>query len=404
MSFRTGLSNGGIDVTVSDGASTTPAGWYPDPADSTRLRRWDGAAWTADVAPAAPVAQPEPPAAPVAPEPVPEPEPEPEAPSIPDWANMPGITLPPDLSGIPGYETTPSFATPAFDEPAREAPPASDLPTAAAPAANSAPPASQPGVPMTRRELRELRELQDQGSAQPAEAESQPPQAPPAEPQQSENYAPPPSGAQYIAPPPPGVPGSVTPPASARPLSDFGMPPMTPLATSKRLDEVPAPTLRFDEAIAAPNSVPSSQQPQVNTLPVAPRAPSVVGVAPGSATVGAWLISVLPLLHFAVIYVVFGILAEPFLQGTQWGILAAPAIFSLIFAQLDRRTLLARGHHDAPSTIWAILPPLYLIVRCVRLGAGAVAPLVVWLVLQVAAAVGIAVLLPDIVASVLGTH
>jgi hypothetical protein len=43
-------------------------------------------------------------------------------------------------------------------------------------------------------------------------------------------------------------------------------------------------------------------------------------------------------------------------------------------------------------------------VRCVRLGAGAVAPLVVWLVLQVAAAVGIAVLLPDIVASVLGTH
>ena len=30
---------------------TPPAGWYPDPGDARALRYWDGAAWTAHVAP-----------------------------------------------------------------------------------------------------------------------------------------------------------------------------------------------------------------------------------------------------------------------------------------------------------------------------------------------------------------
>jgi hypothetical protein len=34
-----------------------PAGWYPDAADSSSRRWWDGAAWTAHVAPLAPVSQ-----------------------------------------------------------------------------------------------------------------------------------------------------------------------------------------------------------------------------------------------------------------------------------------------------------------------------------------------------------
>ena len=45
---------------------TTPAGWYPDPTDSTRNRWWDGMQWTENYAPAAPQAAPTAPAAPSA--------------------------------------------------------------------------------------------------------------------------------------------------------------------------------------------------------------------------------------------------------------------------------------------------------------------------------------------------
>jgi hypothetical protein len=42
-------------------ASQTPAGWYADPHDPSRLRWWDGAAWTQQTAPAQPQpAQPQP--------------------------------------------------------------------------------------------------------------------------------------------------------------------------------------------------------------------------------------------------------------------------------------------------------------------------------------------------------
>lgn len=121
--------------------------------------------------------------------------------------------------------------------------------------------------------------------------------------------------------------------------------------------------------------------------------------APDTNTLGAWLIAVLPALHFAVLYVVFQTLAQPFIPGTQWGLLAAPAIFSLLFAMLDRRSLLARGQEGIPGMIWAIIPPLYLIVRCTKVGARSAGTLIVWILLQAAAVVGAFVLLSGVVAS-----
>jgi len=50
--------------------STPPAGWYPDPVMASTQRYWDGAQWTAHVAPLAPSASSAPPApAPSAPTP-----------------------------------------------------------------------------------------------------------------------------------------------------------------------------------------------------------------------------------------------------------------------------------------------------------------------------------------------
>lgn len=39
--------------------STPPAGWYPDPGMAQTQRYWDGAAWTAHIAPLAPSAPPQ---------------------------------------------------------------------------------------------------------------------------------------------------------------------------------------------------------------------------------------------------------------------------------------------------------------------------------------------------------
>ena len=38
----------------------TSPGWYPDPQNEAQQRYWDGAAWTENVAPLAPVVQPPP--------------------------------------------------------------------------------------------------------------------------------------------------------------------------------------------------------------------------------------------------------------------------------------------------------------------------------------------------------
>jgi hypothetical protein len=273
-------------------------------------------------------------------------------------------------------------------------------------------PAPAPGVPpvpdappMTRRQMRELRELDDEVDepAEHTDDEHPEPSAVPEATVAAETpakpaapYAPPPKGASYLAPKPPGVPFT-SPPENARPLADFGMPAMTPLAPSPRIESVDSPKPTFVDAPVTP-SVSSVPQPAAATS-----APTIHPTGPTSSTVAAWLIGALPLLQFIVIYLVFGPLDQPFPAGSQWGVLASPIVLSLIFAILDRRILTSRGYTGMPSVVFALIPPLYLVMRCVRFGLSALAPLIAWFVLQVAAAIGYGILLPTVVAGVLGT-
>ncbi|CAN5582225.1 hypothetical protein BH10ACT7_BH10ACT7_19580 [soil metagenome] len=39
--------------------AVVPAGWYPDPAGSPRLRLWSGSSWTSQLETPGPLAQPE---------------------------------------------------------------------------------------------------------------------------------------------------------------------------------------------------------------------------------------------------------------------------------------------------------------------------------------------------------
>jgi hypothetical protein len=107
------------------------------------------------------------------------------------------------------------------------------------------------------------------------------------------------------------------------------------------------------------------------------------------------MIALLPLIQFAVVYLCFGVLGYTLMPGMQWGILIAPAALSLLFANSDR-TKLAELGAPSPNIPFAALPPLYLLVRGITTGRSSVAPLVLWIVLQIASIVGVLNLLPAV--------
>jgi hypothetical protein len=231
----------------------------------------------------------------------------------------------------------------------------------------------------------------------PAQAESLPSGSAPAEvaphsaQQPAVGYAPPPGGSQYSAPPPPGA--AYTPPATGVALHP---------------SVLPLPPAQANTVQATPIHAPADRPVEIQAKsPAAKSRPSAVGrdrpEVPGSGTLGVWMLAALPLLQFAVVYAVFGVLAQPLVPGIQWGILVIPALFSLLFAAADRKKLLDNGHDETPNPVLGILAPLYLIARVAVIGPKSVAPLVAWFLLQAAAVAGVFVLLPTVLAAVISS-
>jgi hypothetical protein len=134
------------------------------------------------------------------------------------------------------------------------------------------------------------------------------------------------------------------------------------------------------------------------------RAPSAslgVTVASGTSTLGVWMIALLPLFQFAIVYAIFGVLETSLMPGIQWAILFAPAILGVVFAAADRKTLVDKGHGDVPTIIAGFIPPLYLILRIVKVGGTSVFALVLWIIFQLAAVAGVYFLMPTVLASVI---
>ncbi len=491
-------------VAVGEGPTTVPAGWYPDPADSARLRRWDGARWTQDVVMPRQPAVPSPPTPQAAPQPVAQPVAQPapqQAPPVqvqtapPIIIPQPAVIIDPQQSYspsapqpaaqpaaahaappfIPGGQDAPPFATPDPPEqrpsgrrsahaaepnipsqpaPGPATPPlATPVPPSAPPTAPPPPPAQVPPVTVAPTPVQPQAQTPPASSA-PNAAASQPdaPTTPvdpsdwahmpgltlppdlsaipgfggdtvlpmprmaepvreltppesvpgyyPPPPQPAGQYAPPPSGFHYDVPPPPGasnvandapsLPASALPPRMSLPPANPQLPPDGSMMTS-----------RFDTpSLATRSSAPALTQGDYVPMARSSEASLGVTVASGTSTLGVWLIGLLPLLHFAIVYAIFGVLEETLIPGIQWAILLGPSILALVFAAADRRALITKGHGEVPSAVFAFIPPLYLLVRCFRVGLGSIGPLVAWVVLQAAAVAGAFILLPTLVSAI----
>lgn len=446
-------------MAVGDGAPIVPAGWYPDPADAARVRRWDGAGWTQDVmfaSQGAPVIPPPPayqqnPFEQAAVQPVRGPaHQQPAAPAYQQPLSQPshlGVPSPPQSYGAHAapspFDAMPATAAPATAAPASAAPgtPASApiapqpvqqppvapqpvaapqpvtppvmqatappiVPPTAPPTAQADPPAETPSGPISIPEWAALPGLTlppdlsvipglatDTVLPMPnfANESASPPRAstPPAAP-----YAPPPSGAQYDAPLPPGA-SYVPPPGPVLPATSLAGPaaytPVTP--------QPPYNSPSIGRAYVADSAM--ATQGAYVPMDRAPSASLGVTVASGTSTLGVWMIALLPLFQFAIVYAIFGVLETSLMPGIQWAILFAPAILGVVFAAADRKTLVDKGHGDVPTIIAGFIPPLYLILRIVKVGGTSVFALVLWIIFQLAAVAGVYFLMPTVLASVI---
>ena len=98
-----------------------------------------------------------------------------------------------------------------------------------------------------------------------------------------------------------------------------------------------------------------------------------------------WLFTLLPVVHAAVVWLIFGLLDLGGKPVIYYSVLAAPLLFYPVLAFLDGRELRDRGFSRTASAILALVPPLYLLVRAIRVGAAGVVPLLVCLLVQAAA-------------------
>ncbi len=126
---------------------------------------------------------------------------------------------------------------------------------------------------------------------------------------------------------------------------------------------------------------------------------TVLGTAPTrpvrSRTAAVWLLALLPLVQAAIAWLLVVQLRVAVDLPVQGALLGASLTLSVALAFADRRLLRVRGFERTAPTAFAVLPPVYLLVRALRVGAG-VGPFAAWLVIQSVAIAFVAVQLPTV--------
>ncbi len=334
------------------------------------MRWWDGSAWTDHLI------DPTTGAAPVAATPIP-------ATPVPHQPELPASTA--ATSSIAAAEIAPS-GQPLTRRELREQEAAGAIPavapvSAVPPEPQVAVPVVQPAVavqpPVPAAPMSSFDLLMSPAAGVPA-VPSVPPQA--AEPQPAfQQPAFQPQDAQPTAFPPAAFPAAAFPPAVPGPDEPWTASPVPQIADLFPARDEPASQPSFTQTPAAPTEVADDE-------------------ATGSvSTFGIWLFAALPILHAALIWYVYERLIPTDTGTFRWVVLAGPIVVYLILAMLDRSRLVAQGHTEVPSPLFAIIPPIYLAFRVTRIGLRALPPAAVWLVLQVAVVVVFIVFFPSVV-------
>ena len=382
---------------VSGSASETPAtlvtpGWYADPMGSAQSRWWDGTAWTAELSsetPVEPVADAVPAAAA---------EPAAEAPAAPlsrrQLRELVGpLTTGPVLIEVP-VDNALGPASIGLVTPSDAASVAQPLPAA---------------VPVTADPRSPFEALFDSSPDERASAESTVFSGPAfLDPTDLSNSS---IARPWIGAAAPLVPAA----AAAAPVVVQPAPTVSPAAFVAPIVATPSvvapPTLTFSggalgfslppDPFASPSTaVTASPPPFISLAPAAAVTGPVLAISARSTTGAVWLFALLPVVHAAAVWLVLGLLDLGGNSVIRYSVLGAPLFLYLVLAIVDGRVLRRRGFVHTASAAVALIPPIFLLARAIRVGAAGVVPLLLWLLLQTAAFSFVLLQLPAVFALV----
>ena len=230
-----------------------------------------------------------------------------------------------------------------------------------------------PVAPLSRRQLRELvgalttaPVLSDADALSPVEALSE---SPPAESESADVPA-------------PVQPAPTAPPTPIAPTAPPADPPLSAVTFSRGALGFRLPPDPFATLSAAVDATP---QPFVSRSPTAVVPGAVFAISARSTTAAVWLFALLPVVHAAAVWLIFGLLDLGANPVIHYSVLAAPLLLYPVLAFVDGRELRGRGFSRTASAVLALAPPLYLLVRAIRVGAAGLVPLLLSLLLQAAA-------------------
>jgi hypothetical protein len=380
---------------MSDTIQLPPAGWHPDPIDDSQSRWWNGTGWTEQTAPKEQSALP----SDFASDPLPsrrdlrQHSEVFDEPIVVDTRVMTAVAEPVYAPAEPVYvPAEPVYVEPAYvpAEPAYV--PAEPAYVPAEPAYVQAEPAYAPAAPLSQPVFDQIIFPDDEEAYDPDQV------ATAFDPTPAHNPTPLASATAVVEPSffPAAAEVAEVAAAPAAPVAPAV--PAAPVATSEpflppaafEFDPDPAPLAPIS---SSPASSSPSSSPSVGTA-LAPYEPasdewtsrSELSTEPwGSAqTVAIWFFVLSPV-WLAVIAGSALYLVPSLIQSRPLSIGASIGIFCLLFllAFADASKLKYNGYDRTASPGWVIIPLLYLIMRTVKIGRKSVAPLIVYILLQV---------------------